>query len=474
MKSPLYDYADIKELTANLESITKNILKKNKEISFKECLLKASREIPELDSDSMEMPPSVKNAQKTIIQKLEHLITQKKDEKTREKLDSIKQTFSTDNIIQKKLLEGFKLRIWGAGSCGLSCAYLFSCHGAQVELNEKRGEQGPLSACSRTPNISWKNFEKTMISVLDKQDFNRLFQSILQYGGVIDPQSGKLRSSIGAFQEALYKQISANQVKVNLNQKMELKNIHDNNGFSMQVISTGVHAKDEILLDTHKPLLFPGGQGEIDITTTMYPTNLDIGFYRDQWEEGESVSPYGRVSWRRKNINVQSVDTFRGEIKRFVFNLEKRGFTKKDIEKGLALTKENHVAHVFYFGNHRSSYHHGIGEENYPCITEKVQVGSWMFNKFIDSSGKTPIALLGDATGPSHPLAAIGAYLSSKNSVDLFKYCTLIHNLNSIKDVPVSVHDQILKDALFCLEGKMLLDRLMVFLQARLCSHYSR
>ncbi|MCY4524605.1 MAG: hypothetical protein OXB84_07705, partial [Halobacteriovoraceae bacterium] len=431
-------------------------------------------EIPELNSDTMQTPSSLQETTLRIIQNLERTASFVEDEKTKKKLVSVKNIFTSGNIEQKELLKGFNLRIWGAGSCGLCCAYLFSCHGAKVLLNEKRGERGLLSACSRTPNISWKNFEKTIMPALTKKDFDRLFESIIHHGGVIDPKSGKLRSSIGAFQEALHEQISLNEVALDLNRKMEMENINDDEDFDIQVICAGVHTKEEIKLKNFTPLLFPGGLGEIFITTTMYPTDEKTGFYRDEWEEGQIVSPHGEVSWRRKNINVQSVETFEKEIDRFVFNLQKKGFDKKDRDLARALKNKKQVAHVFYFGNRRDSYHHGIGEENYPCITEKVDVGSWMFNQFVDENNRPPVVLMGDATGPSHPLAAIGAYLSSKNSVDLLKYCILTHNLKSIKNTPAVMDGDMAKDALYWLEGKMLLDRLMVFLQARLCSHYSR
>ena len=76
----------------------------------------------------------------------------------------------------------------------------------------------------------------------------------------------------------------------------------------------------------------------------------------------------------------------------------------------------------------------------------------------------------------THPLAAIGAYLSFKNSVDFFKYCALVHNLKTVPDdvLEASRRAQLEQKALDWVEAKMIADRMMVFLQARLCSHYSR
>ena len=169
-------------------------------------------------------------------------------------------------------------------------------------------------------------------------------------------------------------------------------------------------------------------------------------------------------------MNVQPRRIFRKEIDRFVFNLEKKKFPPQDVEKARSLHREPFAAHVFYFGNRKDSYHHGIGLENYPCITEEVVIKSWMLNRFIHAY-PTPTAFLGDATGTSHPLAAIGAYLSFKHSVDLLKYCILTHNLKNVESPHKS---RFLEQALRWTESKMALDRLMVFLQARLCHHYSR
>ena len=211
------------------------------------------------------------------------------------------------------------------------------------------------------------------------------------------------------------------------------------------------------------------------ITTTMYPTHLEEGFYREEWEEGQEVPPYGQVSWRRKNINVQSQTIFAREIERFIFNLQKKGRPEREIQQVRSLHNSPRVAHVFYFGNQQNSYHHGVGAEGYPCLTEKVTIDSWMLNQFmVQKSGHPPLIFLGDATGGTHPLAAIGAYLSTKNAVDLFKYCALIHNLQNLTNsLAPDLHEYISQRARIWLESSMAYDRVMVFLQARLCAHYS-
>ena len=56
----------------------------------------------------------------------------------------------------------------------------------------------------------------------------------------------------------------------------------------------------------------------------MYPTDLPPNFYREEWEEGEEVYPYGPVSWRRKNGNVQLTEVFKNEIERLILNLKKK------------------------------------------------------------------------------------------------------------------------------------------------------
>ena len=349
-----------------------------------------------------------------------------------------------------------------------------------MELRSSSTKRGAYTACFQPvpelPNISWKNFEATIKPVLFEKDFASLYQSIIHHGGILDPKTKKLRSSIGGFQEALHSQISLSGVVSKLNESAVLADVEEAGSSDLQVISTGVHAVKEIPRHGLEALSFHDGYGDIFITTTMFPTNMDPGFYRKEWEEGQELPPYGKVSWRRENINVQPINVFHKEVDRFIFNLKKKKFSQENIEKAQSLQQESRIAHAFYFGNHRDSYHYGIGDQGYPCLTKKVTVDSWMLNTFISfNKGKTPVAFLGDATGSTHPLAAIGAYLSSKNSVDIFKYSTLTHFLKSVSDkIDPQIHDRISQQALRLTEYKMTLDRLMVFLQARLCSHYSR
>ena len=204
----------------------------------------------------------------------------------------------------------------------------------------------------------------------------------------------------------------------------------------------------------------------------MFPTNLSPGFYRDEWEEGDLIRPYGKVSWHRKNINVQLRSTFTKEIQRFIFNLEGEEFSAQDIAKAKSLLNKPRVAHVFNFGNQKKTYFHGIGDEGYPCLTKKVAIESWMLNRsFSRYRNYSWITFLGDATGGTHPLAAIGAYLSFKNSVDFFKYCALTHHLKQVANELDK--SKVAEQALYWVECKMAVDCMMVFLQARLCAHYS-
>ena len=465
MKLPIYTRAHVSDLNQKLQEVTEDILRHDPQISYKGLLAQAHLQIPELLSDDGNSPPALDRVEHDILSALEEV-----------GLSRVQRFLRTGQVPASNLLDGFRLNIWGAGSCGLSLAYLFSCHGARVVLNERRGQNNLLEACSRTPNISWKRFRETMKSVLSEKDFSRLDDSIMEHGGVIDPISQKLRSSIGGFQEALYKQVTQKGVDIRLGEEVSPERLGDSKNFDMEVVCTGVHAAEQIPRDDLKLFSFPDGIGKIFITTTMYPTDLDAGFYRVEWEENQDVPPYGPVSWRRKNINVQPIHIFRNEIERFVFNLEKKGSNSRDIQKARSLLDESRIAHVFYFGNQRPSYHHDVGAEQYPCLTEKISIGSWMLARSIsfDDQNK-PVAFLGDATGGAHPLAAIGAYLSFKNSVDLLKHYACLHNLKPLAHkIPHDSYSTLTQKILYWTEYKMILDRLMVFLQARLCAHYSR
>ncbi|MCY4643696.1 MAG: hypothetical protein OXB88_03670 [Bacteriovoracales bacterium] len=465
MKLPIYTRAHVSALNQKLQESAEDILRRDPQISYKGLLAEAHLQIPELLSDDGNSPPALKQVEHDILNTLGEV-----------GLPKVQQFLSTGQIPTPGLLDGFHLNIWGAGSCGLSLAYLFSCHGAEVVLNERRGKNNFLEACSRTPNISWKRFRETMRSVLSEKDFSQLDDSIMEHGGVIDPISQKLRSSIGGFQEALYKQVAQKGVDIRLGREVSPKRLGDSKNFDIQVVCTGVHAAEQIPGNDLELFSFPDGIGKIFITTTMYPTDRDTGFYRVEWEENQDVPPHGPVSWRRKNINVQPINIFRNEIERFIFNLEKKGSRLSDIQKARSLLNESQIAHVFYFGNQTPSYHHDVGSEQYPCLTEKISIGSWMLARSISFDDKNgPVAFLGDATGGAHPLAAIGAYLSFKNSVDLLKHCACLHNLKSIAHkIPHDSYSTLTKKILYWTEYKMILDRLMVFLQARLCAHYSR
>ena len=396
----IYSKSDVEEINSGLEKTAEAVLSQKPNISFKALLAESTKRVPQLDADSKEVVASSRPLTDDLVAALGEIAEKHPDVEGRERFSTIADLFGKARIGGPDLLKGFRLRIWGAGSCGPSLAYLCSAHGAHVVVCEKRGGDGLLSACARTPNVSWKNFEKTMRAVLSKKDFYDLYGRIVDHGGVVDERSGKFRSSIGGFQEALYSLLSEKGVRIDFARNLCEEELRLRGEYDIEVVATGVHAFEHIPRKDLEVYSFPDAHNDIFITTTMFPCDWPPGFYREEWEEGDEVHPYGKVSWRRKNVNVQPVSIFSKEIRRFIFNLERDGFSREDMAKAASLLDEPRVAHVFYFGNQRDSYHCGIGDEGYPCLTKRVHIDSWMLNRsFARNDDGSLLAFLGDATG---------------------------------------------------------------------------
>ena len=471
---PFYTRSEIEVFNKKLQQSAQSGLDKHPKASFKELLAYSSEEVPELQSETLPLLPRGQAALREIKERLIRLQSSPLSgvgEPLREFLQP-KQTLlgRSSNL----WLKGFRLKVWGAGSFGLVLSYLFATYGAEVELHERRGgtegvpDKMPLDACARTPNVSWKNFKQTLRPVLSPQDFDHLDKALMKNGAVVDIQTQKLRSTIGSFQETLYELCLQKGVKIYFNSSLNAQRVGESD-WDLEVIATGGHAIEQVPHSDFERYTFEDGHNDIWITTTMYPCEAPSGFYREEWEEGHEVVPWGRISWRRRNQTVYPIETFQREVERFAYNLQRHGFSKQDIQKVAELQRSPQLAHVFYFGHKQPSYFHDVGVEGFPCLTFHVPISSWMLNRSWSNSGK--LVFGGDATGSTHPLAAIGAYLSSKNAVELLKYACFYTQTASLEP---SLRKPLLDAIRTWTESKMIQDRLMVFLQARLCSHYSR
>ena len=97
MQGPLFDYSRLNRLNSKLQQVSQNIIRQHRDISFKQCLALALRDIPELDSIDRE-PPLVQEARISLQQMLNEVIEKQKDDSTRSRWQAIQQLFTAGKV----------------------------------------------------------------------------------------------------------------------------------------------------------------------------------------------------------------------------------------------------------------------------------------------------------------------------------------------------------------------------------------
>lgn len=465
-------------------------------MSFPSLYAYCVEHVPELNIDTHQKHQTVRSWENrlivganTAVQRI--LVTCDPLEKLviAEKMDILKK------LIQEPVpfhsLEGMHITVLGAGVTGLTAAYALALRGAKVTIFEKRGSSGrhgiEPAVVERGQNVSWTGFEKVLQPLFGEQAFQQIYQDMFANGAVIASNSKKLRSSIGAYQEVFISALQKLDVCIQYGVKINSEQIQTLSGTDLICVASGIKAHEEYPNEAFTIESFPGVTCRVQTALAMYPADDKAkGFYRVDRQEGIENDKNQTLSWRIKNENVQDRTAFATEVVRYIANLEKLqsklGISKERITLiKNRLAKASHIAHVFYFGKDSPHFLSDIpvDSKEYPLLQMSVEVPLWMMNRsMVKNQHKIPIFYLGDASGSTNPLAAMGNHLCMKNARDITR---LAEGLQQIKLMRASsltnIIDDLLKNIQECLlemcNGYLTQDRLAIFLQAYLCYLYS-
>lgn len=379
---------------------------------------------------------------------------------------------------RKRSLEGFKVRIFGAGITGLTLAYALKKRGANVVgLLDKRhgGQDTSLSkVLSRGQNVSWTDLKYYLEPILGEKECEEFIKKLTAHGAIMDRKKGKLRGTIGAFQEVLIGLLEEMGVKITTGYRGGVADLLTDREIDLQCVATGVHAIEDFSCEL-QPLVFEEKTCRIRTHLTMYPSDKGEGYYPDSRLQSASEN----TSWRRVHESVRRVGVFTCEIERFTSNLQRLSAPEEAIRLVQSLHQSEHVAHRFAFGNDREDFDRGLSISPYPMMTSTVKITPWILKNVISRvNPQVPTLFLGDGTCSTHPLAAIGHALVFQNVQTAVRFAESKYALKRLLKDQTSGHIRRLINSLNA-DCEDLYERqsrkiaLMVFLQSCLCSIYT-
>lgn len=299
----------------------------------------------------------------------------------------------------------YPIVIVGAGSAGLLYAYYFGRLGYPVTVYEKRNQQ---TYNLRYPNISFKEGDTTLKAIVG----NPIYQRFLEQGGSMDGKSGKLRLTIGSFQDTLLEAIQVMpNVTLHFDHAFDFNQSTDYSDAHIVLLATGCHAAERFgILDDLEIKRF----SEFDVKgqSALYVRDAN------EHEHGYWRTDIEGFHWRRDNQSIYSGKAFTSDLLRLTRQIDDKSMCSQ-LE---ALCRSNSVEYTFSFGNATEKFF-----ENPPCAERPVRTAEFevkpqiSLNPFIDVKGKSVIAI-GDANGTPHPLAAIGTLKFIRNVKHLDDY----------------------------------------------------
>ena len=318
----------------------------------------------------------------------------------------------------------YHIAIIGAGSAGLLAAYYLSQQGFKISVYEKRSEK---LATLRYPNISFKEAELRLKPLLGQS----IYQQCFQYGGSLDGNTGKLRLTIGCFQEILLKELKSKEnVNLHFGQEINLHNPSQLKNYHLIIVAAGANSPDRMELNE-------------SIETKKFPEFNARGITALYVSESSGMHGYSRIDiegekWRRDNTSIYSGEAFTPDLQRLMRQID----DSSTINKLSALCKAKSVDYTFSFGNHGNFFF-----DNPPCLVEPVKIAEFEVKPQIAlkpifyKQGKKFITI-GDANGTPHPLAAIGTLKFIRNIPLLSNYlCKMVMINNSNKSNKDQLHE---------------------------------
>ena len=291
-----------------------------------------------------------------------------------------------------------KVSIIGGGLSGLLAAYALSKAGAQVVVHEARAK---ARATLRIQNISFKEAEKHLRPLFGEI----LYQEFFARGAILDGDSGKLRVTIGCFQEILLEALADLPVQIYYENQVDISQCQQRDNPDMVIVSSGVHSCERLALhDDLLPVSYP-----------EYSAKGKTVLFLRESEEPHGYTRSGREGqhWRRENKTIFSGQTLASDIHRAIANL--REPSDEQIAQLEALLDCATVEYSFNFGNDSPNFLDNVTADYQPLLQSNYCIVPMFARRLICQRAGVTVLALGDANGSAHPLAAIGTLKFVRN-----------------------------------------------------------
>lgn len=340
-------------------------------------------------------------------------------------------TIYSDTIRITSLDCKMRVTIIGAGPAGLITAYLLARQGAEVTIFEARNL---IDFSLRPQHISIKEAEIYLKGVLER----KLYQKFFQRGAALDHE-GKLRITIGTFQEVLVEGLKHLNVKIHYNTVVTLHNIEKFKDADFILIAAGAHAYNRLTLqDYFEQEVFDHyttrGRTALFIRSSLASSGY-IGHHRDGYD------------WWRKNTNICSGNILSQDIDRVIAILSRNKTGNIQIKQLKKLKSHKNVEYTFIFGNNSSNFLKTLDMNFEPILqSEYIVTPTILCNPLSEYQNKSLI-VIGDSNGTPHPLAAIGTLKFIKDAKELMKLIAVYKELKNLHDIKV-ISENIMRDLL--------------------------
>ncbi len=432
-----------------LATIARAILEKNPDIPYATFKKQVFEHSPLWHRDRKSL---IEHRQVLLDTLSQSAIVDKKNEVIAEQIKSVVQDYCSANTAKTerpRRAKPARISIIGAGTAGLLYGLILAREGFDITIYEARSRQ---DAFLRHPNISFKEAEERLRPLLGEQGYQKFFTR----GAALDGDTGKLRMTIGAFQEILYEQLVAAGAQVHFNHAVdlnELKNmgtthpslwrkpesrrvlranarsaswiprssrgmtgcrqLQNRSHYDFILLATGTHTHKRFSLTQQLQIQeFPeytaGGR-----TALLLKASQETHGYTRSERDG--------YHWRRANKTIFDHGQLGHDIKRLIRVFEKENVNLNLIDKLQGLEKAKGIEYTFIFGNDTPRFLEGYDGSNYYLIySQQYRVAPMIALNPVLHFNDSPIIAIGDANSSAHPLAAIGTLKFIRN-IDYLK-----------------------------------------------------
>lgn len=328
------------------------------------------------------------------------------------------------NLPKHPPLRPLCIDILGGGTAGLLAALVLGRQGHHIQLYEGRARE---LATLRYPNISFKEAEERLKPLLGSALYNRFFD----VGASLDGNTGKLRITIGAFQEVLLQEIVLlNNIHLHFSYPIYFDDFVKHSSADMILLATGAHTHQQFGLDQDlKMHYFPEYDAIGRTALFIEASEKNHGYFRQERE--------GR-DWRRDNTSIYSQHVMASDLHRVQKNCEKYKVSHDKLAKLKLLFNAESIEYCFSFGNDSEKFLHQPPMNSEPFLTSRYRVIPMLSYQPVFERHAKLIIAVGDANGSPHPLAAIGTLKFLRNIAHLEHYC---HRLSVFKTLALDAND---------------------------------